>query len=525
MHTAVPEINYPEWTEYREKNGLDPLGMQNTSVNLYQTFLPGISNVTLRMRYYGLYAWLCRTYARKVGDTNSETWKRYIRRTEALYALIACRRGGEGGVAGIEWATKTLADTPDGAIDFAPAAEPGSEIHYLQQAWGAYGAAYGSQLFEIGILTRSDEHEIPLPSTDIGESIASAFEDAIGPLAEEFFAVIERGNVTSSELDRFRPLSPSEITITSDERTLYENLLVRDEPSDPAALSRRLTIRLLLNITALLGHAPRPDEIRWVLYAGYDQDGNALTPSDPPLTVQRKRWWVYHANDLCHIALETLLKFALDTIGTYPAGIALERLLPLCATQILEATDSQPANWSAFLDSITPAENAYSDDSDSEWVLSQNLIRGAGRNDNRVCSPETAGAAVRLLAILHKRVQTESHDIAVELGGFNPDAFHTLLTETRFLNYHADEGFKLLLERVIEERVVRRHLWVAFRKFRYQRDYTFLIEMDDGRLRLRDIDGPVFTNPRLGPALTFLRDIHLISDQGLTNRGARAAGL
>jgi hypothetical protein len=55
----VPEavtIAYPKWTDYQNKNGLDPLGMQNTSVNLYQRLLPGISNVTLRIRYYGLYA-------------------------------------------------------------------------------------------------------------------------------------------------------------------------------------------------------------------------------------------------------------------------------------------------------------------------------------------------------------------------------------------------------------------------------------------------------------------------------------
>lgn len=524
MDAAAPGINYPEWTEYREKNGLDPLGMQNTSVNLYQTFLPGISNVTLRMRYYGLYAWLCRTYAHKVGDTNPETWKRYLRRTEALYALIACHRGGEGGVAGIDWATKTLANTPDGAIDFAQAAEPGSETHYLQQTWGAYGAAYGSQLFEIGILTRSNEHEIPLLSPDIGEPIASAFKDAVGPLAEEFFAVIERGNVALDELHRFRPLSPSEIVITSDERSQYESLLVRDEPGEPASLSRCLTIRLLLNITALLGRDPRADEMRWVLYAGFDQAGHAFTLSDPALTAQRGRWWVYHANDLCHVALETLLKFALDTIGTYPAGISLERLLPLCATQILEAANSQPVTWSAFLHGTTPAENAFGDDPNSDWSLSQNLIRGAGRNDRRVCSAETAFDAVRLLAILHKRAQSENNDITAELGGYNPDAFHSLLTETRFLDRHADEDFKSLLERLIEERVVRRHLWVAFRKFRYQRDYTFLIEMDDGLLRLRDVDGPVFTNPRLGPALSFLRDIHLIDAKGLTNRGARAAG-
>ncbi|SFL22690.1 hypothetical protein SAMN04488518_1243 [Pseudovibrio ascidiaceicola] len=96
------QVNFPEWTEYQSKNGLDPLGMQNSSVNLYQTFLPGISNVTLRMRYYGLYAWLNRAYGQNIGDTNPETWKRYIRRTEALYALIACRHGGETGVAGID---------------------------------------------------------------------------------------------------------------------------------------------------------------------------------------------------------------------------------------------------------------------------------------------------------------------------------------------------------------------------------------------------------------------------------------
>jgi hypothetical protein len=47
-------INYPEWTDCRKKNGLDPLGMQNSSVSLYQTFLPGISNVTLRMRLWAL---------------------------------------------------------------------------------------------------------------------------------------------------------------------------------------------------------------------------------------------------------------------------------------------------------------------------------------------------------------------------------------------------------------------------------------------------------------------------------------
>lgn len=49
------------------------------------------------------------------------------------------------------------------------------------------------------------------------------------------------------------------------------------------------------------------------------------------------------------------------------------------------------------------------------------------------------------------------------------------------------------------------------------------METEDGRLRLRSKDGPVLTNPRLGPALTFLRDIHLLSHDGPTRRGEQMA--
>ena len=35
----MAEINLPEWTEHRKKNGLDPLSMQNNSISLSQMFL------------------------------------------------------------------------------------------------------------------------------------------------------------------------------------------------------------------------------------------------------------------------------------------------------------------------------------------------------------------------------------------------------------------------------------------------------------------------------------------------------
>jgi hypothetical protein len=520
----VKTINFPEWTESRKKNGLDPLGMQNSSVNLYQTFLPGISNVTLRIRYYGLYAWSCRTYTQRIGHTNPENWKRYVRRTEALYALIAYRHGGETGVAGIDWASKAIDNISGEIVDFAQAAEPGSDTHYLQQAWGAYGAAYGSQVFEIGILTESSEHDIPLLDKEIGEPLATAFEDAIGPLAGKFCEVIDRGSVSMDELDQLSALAPSEIGIKSGERIAYQDILLKErESAGPAATSRRLSLLLILKVSALLGRDPKPDEVRWILYAGFDPSGRPFDLAEPSLEAQRKRWRVYHANDLCHVALETLLKFTLDNLGLHAAGITLGRLIQLCSDQIMEIADSKAANWAAFLDDIHPAANAFAeDDPESDWSLAQAIVRGAGRNE-KLCTPELAWKAVTLLAMLHKRVRHENWDIAAELGRFNVDAFRSLLSETRFLDRHFEDAFEQVLGRIIEERVVRRHLWVAFRKLRYQRDYTFLMEMDEGRLRLREKDGPVFTNPRLGPAITFLKDIHLVGGQGLTDQGAEAA--
>ena len=516
------EINYPEWTEYRKKNGLDPLGMQNSSISLYQTFLPGISNVTLRMRYYGFYAWLCRTYAQRIGSTNPEDWKRFIRRAEALYALIAYKRGGESGVAGIEWAQRILDANDTGSIDFATAAEPGSETYYLKQTWGIYGLAYRSQLFEIGILAVTPEHEIPLPSAEIGEPLTDAFASAIGDLADPLFDVLQDGHVTREDLDRFAPLAPSEIGSESEERRAYQDVLLTPaDAKDEASLLRRRTILLILKITELLGRKPKPDEVRWILFAGGDQSDGELALGSDELEAQRRRWWVYQANDLCHIAHEALLKFTLDKLADAPAGRPLARLIPHCVEALLALADETPESWSVFLEQLQPSDNPYSADTlNSEWSLASAIMKGAGRKDESVCPPDIAWKAVVLLAILHRRVRSDEAGIAAELGKFDPDAFRSLLSETRFLERHLDDDFRDTLGRIIEERVVRRHLWVALRKFRHQGDYTFLMEMDEGRLRLREKDGPVYTNPRLGPAITFLKDIHLIGDDGLTKRGA-----
>jgi hypothetical protein len=521
-------IACPEWTEYRKKNGLDPLGMQTGSINIYQRLLPGISNVTLRVRYYGLYAWLARTYAKEIGSTDPKNWQRFVRRAEALYALIAQKRGDENGVAGVEWASRTLKQANGNPVDFAADSEPPASNQYfkkpyLQQAWGAYGAAYGSQLFEIAILPEAGGHAIPVPADKIGERAADAFAEGLSGLATPFLAAIRDATVSASALDKLAPITPSCIPESSGERSCYEDILfAHGGLARPADVERRHSLLLLLSVAKLLGKVPTAADARWALYAGYDRANHPLQLPDDELTAQRWRWWVYHANDLLHVCYEALLRYSLEVLGETPAGISLSRLMGECTERLVNVGGGKAANWKEFRQAHPAPQNCLPpDDKFGEFYLQREVMRKARPDET---SEAQALFALKLLAVLHNRVRLIPKDPADELGKLNQSYIHSLVTELRYLEAHEADDMATFIGRLIEERVIRRHLWVALRKFRYQGDYTFLIETDEGRVRLRATDGPVFTNPRLAPALTFLRDIHVIDDEGLTAHGKKLAG-
>lgn len=517
MTDTAAAIAYPEWTETQKKNGLDPLGMQTSSVSLYQTFLPGISNVTLRVRYYGLYAWLCRTYAKSIGDTNPKSWQRIVRRSEALYALIGQKAGDETGMAGTQWAERTLKDSGPDPIDFASAAEPGSETYYLKQAWGVYGLAYASQLFETGVFAVAQGHDIPVPGPEIGAPLAAAFADHLGATAKQFFDIVQRGSVTLSELDALAPMLPSRISPDSAERQQYEDILFAKAGLERQAdLDRRRTLLLILSLASRIEHLPKAAEVRWMLYKGRDLKGQSLSLPSDDLTRQRLRWRLYQANDLTHIAYETLLKYAVDLLEPYRSGITLQNLIGEEISSIRASVAEWPSDWNSFV------EQTVTDDPDLEEALCNACIADA-RSD-RVASAGGAWDALKLLAVVYARARSYEELIKSELGTLDPSLFRSLLSESRFLEEHAEAEFGELLHKLIEQRIIRRHLWVALKKLRHQGDYTFLIESDDGRVRLRVKDGPVFTNPRLGPAITFLKDIHLIDDNGLTDQGRKVLG-
>jgi len=107
----------PFWAEGKGFiNGRDPLGIQNSSVSIYSVLLPGLNNVTHRLRYYGFYCWLIDSINQRRVEFPTPTHQyNYIRKAEYALALYMSHyEPNARGVAGSEYAQKNLPKTKIG---------------------------------------------------------------------------------------------------------------------------------------------------------------------------------------------------------------------------------------------------------------------------------------------------------------------------------------------------------------------------------------------------------------------------
>ncbi|WP_426027237.1 hypothetical protein [Brevundimonas sp. TWP2-3-4b2] len=501
----------PEWTERADKRGLDPLGLQTSGIALYQELLPGVSNVTLRIRPYGLYAWLTAAYAKlSEGSTDAEAWRRWVRRTEALYALTAADAGGETGVAGVEWATRRLLDVgPDDLIDFTAATETSGSGLYLQQSMGVYGGAYATQMLEMGVLGQAEDerNQIWVPTPHLGLPLATAFAESLGPEREAFMlAAISKPVVRRSDLAKLHGILPSRINPESSEASIYLSALFgQHDLTSQHDETRNKTLLLVLMLAKSLAARPSADQVRWALFnaePGSFGDG---------LEATRLQWEAYHTHDLLQLAFAVLLRLSTEELRIGGTGLTFRDLVAASTARTMASLPGTDAlTWSTFVSGLKVEDPA---------ALATPLTRLRPDGiDQRV-----AESAISLIGIIQSRVDARP-DLAEEIERVFPRTGPTVFnrsirSELAFLRTRNDADLTTAISDLFADRIIRRHSQVAMTKFARQRDYTFLFEASDGRLKYRANYGPVLTTPRLGPAIAFLADLGLIAGTGLTARG------
>lgn len=498
----------PQWTSKADKRGLDPLGMQNSGVVLYQSLLPGISNITLRMRYYGFFCWLSDAYARRGVTTDFEIWRQWVRRAEALYALICADATAESGVGGIDWAMRRL-ELGEDVIDFSVAASTDKNVtRYLIQSLGVFGAAYYTQMQEMGLFEEGP-NGIQRVTGTAGRAVADAFRSSIGPEIEgAFVRAVDAAQIDRASLAALRAMAPSAIPDSSDERALYERTLFAAGPQKLITdKSRRASLSLILDVARREGGKPNPETVRWALF-------------DPPVSVlpadlerQRLLWEAYQCQDLFQVAAAGLLAWAISIMAEAENGRPVAEICGAVVDRLTSGNDERPTmSWRKFRDDINPV--------DFGWREAWTRLTG-----KRGSPEDKAWDSISLIAALDHRV-TERDDLrdAIKVALPINGQARSIVTELRWFERYQEMAVAEMIGNYVGQRIVLRHSWVAMQKLRRQRDYTFLFEVRDGRLMCLNNYQPVATTPRLAPAIQFLEDIRLIATDGLTARGRALLG-
>lgn len=492
-----PGLGLPEWTEIGQSSGLDPLGMARPTEAVYQSLLPGISTITNRLRYYSFFPWLLDAYARKSGDTDPKAFFQYQRRAEALFALVGVSGKYDTGLTGANWATTLLARSGD-ILDFGATAERTDGQGYLKNKGGALGAIYGPQLREMSLVSSSTGHNLPVP-TERGDRIAKAVTDTLPDASATFESAIWTGTISRSDLESISGMKPSEIEPGSPEQSLLSAILVGNvDDATSTDVSRRQTMIRILKRARDIASAPSAQDLKWVWFGKTsDSKQDASDAIDP--------WAAYQANDLLRISYEALLKRALEILNSSPGQQrSIEQLV------------------SDVVDSITPSalEGKFLKPPEADQSLRSmsSAIEKCGEPPAYMAD-EAIDAASHLIRHMLAWANPRISRLASILPG--PSAFQSLSSELAFVSKYDQLPPRDILTNIVRERILKRHLWVASRKFGGQLAYTYLFEPDEGALRYRNTFVVAPSSPRLEQAIQFLLDAKLLDE----NNGISVHGI
>jgi hypothetical protein len=508
------------------RGGQDHLAVQALSEALYRQLVPGITNLTNRARYYSFYPWLLWRYEQHRAKSSLDL-SQTIRRGECLLALVTERHArnlGDAdhafGVVGSVVISRALRDTDVASqIDLGRLArrhESGadnSEIYFLNE-YGGLGQYYRGPLQLLGLFQDGFHYTL-----ERAEPIARAFDAAVP--GQRFFALLEHGVVTLSDLDEVQAFCMCGLGANSGERDLLKAVFFEQNGPHPVGTWQRDSLGLFLDLVKNIGTVPSHFEntFRAALYTG-SVDAKTSWGLSPHLESARHRWAVYERGELLAVAAQALFWAALRPLeehgGRIPSMSAWEKLMRDEIRQALGAEGQV-----AFSDAVDNAKRRMPKliawaDAGHEAPLGDELPTIASEN--------TADAVQQLIV---KATTLNALLVARSSIVGNPYAEFGLSSD--YLGFYPVNlaGLALAAGRewnglsvgdvcfwVMRRWGVENHLRVALRKLHQESYDTFCVRpTDTGFVLAREIPGPTFTSPRIRTSFRILRDLGLVSSK------------
>ena len=227
----------PYWNDgLNLKLGLNQLGIRNVAEHMFAKLLPGLNNVSSRIRYYSFYCWIINNFYEGKDSIVEEDFNPYLRRAELLLALINATREDSSGIPGITYALTQIQSGID-VISLKDGATWGKES-YWANVGGIFRQYYSASLEEIGLVGVNNQSSILYNIRKDGEYIngkmlAESFSESVGQDGKIFLSKIHNDDVNIEEL---RSLNESfNMKLMSHdmvERKLLERMILqKDNPS------------------------------------------------------------------------------------------------------------------------------------------------------------------------------------------------------------------------------------------------------------------------------------------------------
>ncbi len=319
--------------------GIDHLGIQVVSTNVYARLLPGISNLTDRARYFSFYPWVLDSFARHSPGKGPDDWRTWIRRHEFTFSVASLAAeaadkidmDSAGGVIGARAARRILNKKAATEIDIDAATriEDGRAAKgtYFKNREGGYGQYYKNQMTVLGLMRHDEERKAPDRQLTkyAGERLGGVVEQA--KAFRDLRDIAATGNTVSvADLVVLgEQVHPGVLDPEGEEAIQLRKIVLGNDDdlcqgqTPDERLRRRQTLALVLDYLDQ-GDKEWDDPVygfRWGVLEESLGDGKRwLTP--PHLAATRLGWAAYVQNELLNYALECLMWSIAQMIDAMP---------------------------------------------------------------------------------------------------------------------------------------------------------------------------------------------------------------
>lgn len=507
----------PFWAENSGfMTGRDPLGIQNSSITTYGRLLPGMTNLTLRLRYYGFYMWVIREfYIKNEGRTDFTHREHYnfIRRGELILAYIMRKKApGEKSIIGSNFSDDHKDDIQlNGYFNIHLGADKLKDTKKGSVYWdfrsGALGQYYVGSLAALKLISTEGQFFQIEPR---GNKLADAFSDSIKIKEQKkFIDIIEDGRLHLNDIDELEDFRIDKIEPNTTEWDNYIDILlgndgegIQDTMGETTYL-RKETISLLLNYfnQDIVDYNDRS----FILHQ-FELNHNNYTKG------ASLGWYYYYLNEAFHIAIEAIFWSILVQLDGKPKGLESflndfnSTVTTFAKEELSIAQDDKLIDVVFSLNSKTISKQLKS---------LQALYK---KQDNSV---SVMSSALELIMLIYEGTHKNLENLQDFENRYKIHDQKGKLSEN--IKVYIEDSLSFNFEEFVKETIKKTmndHVSTAYRKMGNGESNLLKFIIEDGIISHIQTMEPRHTSPRLKTITNFLTDLSLIDNENhLTSLG------